>query len=376
MTAMANFIENLHMKALLRYMILLAFLPTPRAWAQAEAYMADIPTTEGPLEVRMGFTLSNITDVNEKDETIDIDGALFLRWKDERLAYEPGSVGYPENYQLGDYSLVARKLFQGDYAVKETFFGWRPYLIIQNGIGDRIKTAINLGIWPDGTVLYSETFHSTVETPMDLRLFPFDRQELQIHVLTLVYGSNQLILVPDDDLSITWEHKTGIAQWKNEGFSYAENTIEMESISGKARLKSEFVASIHIKRMPQHFLLSIILPLVILVCLSWIVFWMDEEATSDRINVSFIGILSVVAYYFVIQDSIPSISYITLIDCFIILTFVILAATVIISIVVDKLNKSDREHVGDRIDRISRWAFPSFYFSMSLLITLVFFMVT
>lgn len=364
------------MKALLRYVaILTVFLPF-QIQAQVESYKADIPTIEGPLKVRMGFTLSNITDVNEKDETIDIDGAIFLRWKDERLAYDPGSVGYPDDYQLGDYSLVARKLFQGDFAVKETFLGWRPYLIIQNGIGDRIKTAMNLGIWPDGTVLYSEAFHATVETPMDLRLFPFDRQELQVHVLTLVYGRNQLILVPDDDLSITWEHNTGIAQWKNEGFSYAENTIEMESINGKVRLKSEIVASIHIKRMPQHFLLSIILPLVILVCLSWIVFWMDEEATSDRINVSFIGILSVVAYYFVIQDSIPSISYITLIDCFIIVTFFILAATVIISIVVDKLNKSDREHMGDKIDRISRWAFPSFYFSMSLLITLLFFMVT
>ncbi len=364
------------MKVLLRYVaILTVFLPF-QIQAQVESYIADIPTSEGPLEVRMGFTLSNITDVNEKDETIDIDGAIFLKWKDERLAYEPGSVGYPDDHQLEDYSLVARKVFQGDFAVKETFFGWRPHLIIQNGIGDRIKTAISLGIWPDGTVLYSETFHATVETPMDLRLFPFDRQELQIHVLTLVYGSNQLILVPDDNLSISWEHKIGIAQWKNEGFSYAGNTIEMESMSGEIRSKSEIVASIHINRMPQHFLLSIILPLVILVCLSWIVFWMDEEATSDRINVSFIGILSVVAYYFVIQDSIPSISYITLIDCFIIVTFFSLAATVIISIVVDKLNKSGREQMGDNIDRISRWAFPSLYFSMSLLITLLFFMVT
>ena len=320
----------------------------------------------------MGLTLSNITDVNEKDETIDIDGAIFLLWNDDRLAYEPGSVGYSDDYQLGDYSLIARKLFQGDFAVKEIFFGWRPHLIIQNGIGDRTITAITLGIWPDGTVLYSETFHATVETPMDLRIFPFDRQELQVHVLPLTYRSNQLILVPDDNLSVSWDHKIGIAQWKNEGFSVAENTIEMTPKNGEVLTKSEIIASIHIKRMPQHFLLSIIFPLIILVCLSWIVFWMDEEATSDRINVSFIGILSVVAYYFVIQDSIPSISYITLIDCFMIVTFFILAASVIFTLIVDKLNKSGRVHVWDKIDRIARWAFPSFYISVSLLITLLF----
>lgn len=364
------------MKALLRYLFILAIVPISQVGAQEEAYMADIPSSDGPLEVRMGLTLSNITDVNEKDETIDIDGAIFLLWKDERLAYDPGSVGYPENYQLGDYTLVPRKLYQGDFAVKETFFGWRPYLIIQNGIGDRTITTMGLGVWPDGTVQYSETFHAKVETPMDLRLFPFDSQELQVHVMALLYRSKQLILVTDDNLSVSWDHEIGIAQWKNEGFSFAENTLELAPKNGETLTKSEVIASIHIKRMPQHFLLSIILPLVILVCLSWIVFWMDEEATSDRINVSFIGILSVVAYYFVIQDSIPSISYITLIDCFMIVTFFILAASVIITLIVDKQNKSERVHVGDKIDLIARWAFPSFYISVSLLITLIFHLAT
>jgi hypothetical protein len=84
-TIIPNFIENLRMKALLRYVaILTVFLPS-QIQAQLESYKADIPTVEGPLKVRMGFTLSNITDVNEKDETIDIDGAIFLRWEDERL---------------------------------------------------------------------------------------------------------------------------------------------------------------------------------------------------------------------------------------------------------------------------------------------------
>ena len=88
------------MKALLRYLIILAIFPISRVGAQEEAYRGDIPTTDGPLEVRMGLILSNITDVNEKDETIDIDGAIFLLWNDERLAYDPGSVSYPDNYQF------------------------------------------------------------------------------------------------------------------------------------------------------------------------------------------------------------------------------------------------------------------------------------
>ena len=297
-------------------------------------------------------------------------------WKDDRLAYDPVSVGYPEDYQLGDYSLPSRKAYSGLFATTELFPGWRPHLIIQNGIADRTKTFTSIGVWPDGMVLYGESFHASVETPMDLRLFPFDRQELQINILPATYDTNLMVIIPDENLSNTWDHNTGIAQWKSEGFSFTQRTIDIKKISGASQPKSEFIATIYLKRKPQHFLLSTILPLVVLVCLSWIVFWMDEESLTDRINISFIGILSVVAYYFVIQDNIPSISYFTLIDSFIIVTFFILAASVLISVSVDKLNKSDRVSLGDRIDRVARWAFPIFYFSVTLLITVIFFLVT
>ena len=363
----------MHLRTLCLLFILLPFLCVAQ---EEKEYIENIPITDGPLEVRMGFNLSNITDVNEKDETIDIEGVIVLMWKDERLAYDPASVGYTEDYQLGDYSMTARKIYQGGFAVQELYNGWRPHVIIQNGIADRTMTAVALGVWPDGMVLYGEAFHASVETPMDLRLFPFDKQELNIHIQPLLYKNNLLVIVPDENLSNTWEHQTGIAQWEDQGFSFTERTIEIKTISGVSQPKSEFIATINIKRLPQHFLLSTILPLVVLVCLSWIVFWMDDESMTDRINISFIGILSVVAYYFVIQDSIPNISYFTLIDCFIIVTFLTLAASVIVSIVVDKLNRSEKVSTGDKIDMISRWAFPLFYFSTTFIITIIFFMAT
>lgn len=52
-----------------------------------------------------------------------------------------------------------------------------------------------------------------------------------------------------------------------------------------------------------HVLVSIVMPLVMLVLLTFSVFWMDQEGLSDRINIQFIDILSVVAYYFVVKGS-------------------------------------------------------------------------
>ena len=88
---------------------------------------------------------------------------------------------------------------------------------------------------------------------------------------------------------------------------------------------------------------------------------MDKQSVTDRINILFIGILTVVAYYFVIQDNVPEISYLTLIDLFVILTFLILAASVIMTLIIGKLDQAGKVQLGNKIDRICRWAFPLSY---------------
>ena len=341
-------------------------------YTKADDYKGGIPLNQGPLEVHMGFSVTNITSVNEREETIEFDGTLFLKWKDNRLAYEPSSVGYPSDYKLGDNSQLPRLIYQGDFSVKEIFDGWRPHIILLNGIGDRVKANISLGIWPDGTIAYGEVFSAKAETPMDLRRFPFDKQKLEIFFQPFLYYRDQLVLIPDENLAGTWNQNIGIAQWENEGFRFSERAIELTTLNDIKKSKSEFVATINIKRRPMHFLFTTILPLFILVCLSWTVFWLDEETVSNRINISFIGILSVVAYYFVIQNNIPNISYLTLIDAFIIITFLVLAASVVVSLRVEKLNKAGQSMKGDKIDIISRWAFPSGFLLIIILLVAVF----
>lgn len=361
------------MKLLFIYGTLLCWIFPLLSLANGDDYKGGIPLSTKPIKVRMGFTLSNITDVNEREETVDFDGVIFLIWKDGRLAYEPSLAGYPDDYKLGDYTEPPRLIYQGDFSVKEIYDGWRPHLLLQNGIGDRVQSNISLGIWPDGTVGYGETFSAKAETPMDLRRFPFDKQKLELFFQVFLYNRGQLLLVPDEDLAGSWNQDIGIAQWENEGFHFTERTIDLTMINGRKQKKSELVATINIKRHPMHFLFSTILPLIVLVCLSWAVFWLDDEAVSNRINISFIGILSVVAYYFVIQNNIPNISYLTLIDAFIIATFFFLAASVIVSLIVDKLNRAGKSQIGDKIDYRSRWVFPTSYLLISVLIVVLFF---
>ena len=331
------------------------------------------PTVDGPVEVNITFKVYNITKINEKEENIEFEGAIYLTWMDSRQAYDPAALGLPDNgFVPGDYSKKPQRFYQGAFEVAEMFPGWRPYIELSNGIGSRKIDYTAAGIWPDGMMMYADHFHAAAETPMNLRKYPFDRQELNLYLHQPIYERSEVILVPTDRAIGGWKGNLGVAEWRWLGSEIKERPNNIITPSSRTMVFSELVYTIQLARRPANVLYSIIFPLLLLVSLTWCVFWLDEESVSDRINFTLIGILSVVAYYLVIKDTVPKIPYLTLMDVFMISTFLILAASVIISIVVDKLNRAGRKVVGDRLDRTCRWVFPIGYTVTIALITTIF----
>ena len=70
----------------LKMIVLSCFLlaATPML-GQCNELLQGIPASDGPLKVFFGFNLVNITDVNEKEETIDFDAEIILSWVDSLL---------------------------------------------------------------------------------------------------------------------------------------------------------------------------------------------------------------------------------------------------------------------------------------------------
>jgi hypothetical protein len=277
------------------------------------------------------------------------------------------------NWKPGDYSQAPGRTFFGTYEIEEEFSGWRPRISMPNGIGDRAITNLAISIWPDGRVAYSESFYAKAETPMDLRRFPFDTQQLEIFFHPFVYHRDEVLLIPDDRLARTWNQNPGIADWSRELVTMQEQPVEIAFFDESRSVVSEFVVTVTIKRRPIHLLISIIFPMVLLVSLTWSVFWMDNEALSNRVNINFIGILSVVAYYFVILENVPEVSYLTLMDAFVTSTFLILAAGVIVVVWVESLVLEKKVSLGPKVDRICRWAFPLAYVLLALILGAIFF---
>lgn len=105
----------------------------------------------------------------------------------------------------------------------------------------------------------------------------------------------------------------------------------------------------------------------VIVVLSWSIFWMSDEIAVNRIRLTATGVLTIVAYQFVVGRDLPRIAYLTLLDKVMIVSFMLLAVSVLPSLLVSYVQKDDMLRA-KRVDRLSRILFPATYLVLLLLI--------
>jgi hypothetical protein len=326
------------------------------ASATLRAIDAGMPTPpSSPTVVKVGIFLADIVDLDEVEETFQAEFVILAEWKDPRLAFDPAVEG------------TQIKLFQGQFQFNEVFSGWWPQLLILNEVGSGDVNAITIKVYPDGRVEFSEQRNVTLETPMKLQSFPFDVQTLEAKMVPFGNSSGEVILQVDErTLGITEEHAKNdeginIAQWRLLKLDVVAGLLE-HGFYGEERQLSMILLSITMERQSANIVWKVILPLIILVLLMWAVFWMDVDDLSERLNIAFIGILTIVAYQFLIDGSMPRISYFTFTDTLLLYSFLVMCLSVFQSLILYSMCKAGHKPAAEKLDRFARWMFPIIYF--------------
>ena len=200
-----------------------------------------------------------------------------------------------------------------------------------------------------------------------MRRFPLDRQRLEAVFAVLGFDDSEVVLRAESETTSSVAKTVRIPQWGITGIGMRSKNLPI-SYAGRRGVASAFVVSVDAQRESFYISRLVILPLVVIVLLSFSVFWMDRSSLGDRISVSFIGILTGVAYQIVMSEILPRISYLTLMHGIINVSFLTMCATVVINVVVGTLDHEGRAELGDRIDRHCRWLFPLIYFGVMLAI--------
>jgi hypothetical protein len=303
--------------------------------------------------VRASFKFHDINEINDETETFDFSGVLTLKWRDPRQAFDPAAEG------------VNERVFQGSYQFNELATGWYPQVVLVNESGLYQKSGTVLRVQSDGTSTLIETLNATAKAEYNMHRYPLDRHRLEAVFEVLGFGRDEVLLQVEPDTANFLASEVQIPQWTITGAS-ASVRDRPESFAGHLGVSSVFAVSVDVQRKSYYMIRLVVLPLILIVLLSFSVFWMDRSSIGDRLSVSFIGILTAVAYQNMISDQMPHISYVTLMHGFLNFSFITMCATVVINLVVGAADKRGEFELGDRIDRRCRWGFPLAYFGLLL----------
>ncbi|XP_075212532.1 gamma-aminobutyric acid receptor subunit alpha-2-like isoform X4 [Lycorma delicatula] len=115
-------------------------------------------------------------------------------------------------------------------------------------------------------------------------------------------------------------------------------------------IKATFV----LKRNIGYFVLQMYVPCILMVCSSWVNFWIDPDATPARVQLSVTSVLSITTIGFVGRSALPKVPYPTALDWFVILCFVFVFAVLVEYAVInfiDKVTEDIKKILQDREKR-------------------------
>ena len=294
-----------------------------------------------PRVVAVGLFLVDISALDERTETYTAEFDVITRWKDPMRAFEP---------QPGE---EIPRLLIGSEAVAYLDSSWTAAIFAVNVVDKSDQGRPRLLLYPDGTITVRSHVRRTLRANLDFRKFPFDSQVLPVYIESLMHDSDELVLEAESEF-------TGF----DEAFKMPEWTVTdlttVNEIRERIQEKQDYDRLsflVHIDRLSGYYVWKIMLPMVIIVMLSWIVFWMTEEMLGRRAGVSATCMLTVIAYQFVVSGALPRFPYLTVMDRFTLVSLLMIAATMLINLLGSRLEVPRRY----TLDQFSRVVFPVAY---------------
>jgi Neurotransmitter-gated ion-channel transmembrane region len=217
-----------------------------------------------------------------------------------------------------------------------------------------------------------ERSNAVLSSRFELRRFPFDRQSLVIIIHPfLVDGPRIRFRLIDHAAWTASEFATysSLAQWR---LNAVEPQITSAPTYGGLTIpEARFAVSVD--RRSSFFLWKVFLPLLLMVVLSWAVFWIEPNDLSNQIQVAVTTILTVIAFAFAISATMPRLPYLTYIDAFFLECYIYVFIAVVELMTVHVTHRIERRRdLGVKIRSYSRWLIPASFVVSNILIAVHF----
>jgi hypothetical protein len=295
-----------------------------------------------PGKVVIGVYVNKIQDVSFKDSKFGIDFYIWFRWK---------PVGELKDYKpLESFGLVNGKIDN-------------KTVVDEKMIGDE--------------AFASARINATVAKDWELASFPFDRHKIRVDVEDEKVFAGMMVFEADQANSRLGDEIT-VPGWIVSKFSTQVSSKEYHSNYGDTSLPtgnsvtySRLSFGMEMDRDNFGTAIKLLSSVVVVTLLSFVVFWINPEATDPRFGLGVGALFAVSASAFVVAASVPDSADMTLADEFHMVGVAFIFASILASAISLRWAEAGHAMQWKRLDRWSRVVFPILFLLSLLVLTRV-----
>jgi cadmium resistance protein CadD (predicted permease) len=118
----------------------------------------------------------------------------------------------------------------------------------------------------------------------------------------------------------------------------------------------------------QHYILKVILPFVLIVMMSWSVFWTEPTNSNTQFSIAVTSMLTLIAYRFAVDTQLPRLPYMTRLDVFFLISTLLVFFSLIEVLVTTIMDNNQQIARAKKLDRYCRVIVPVIFLIASIAI--------
>jgi len=277
-----------------------------------------------PTVSKVGLYVNRIEKISVKEQTFDCEFYLWMKWRGEHS---------PKNIEFVNGSNITKR-----FEVSEVDSLGYHYI--------------------------SANLRGTFSTDLDVSRYPRDKHILTIQIENFDWTSELLVFEVDSVSSGLRKSPTG-GEWK---FERVGQTVKNSLFKPDSSRFSHYEFSVSIRRLVTPFVVKILIPLLIVVAMSMLTFFIPPNELEAQVGIGATSLLSIIAFHWLIGDELPDVGYLTTADVLMMGNYVVVFLALVESVMVNRIHRDDAR-TAMRIDQLCRWGFPCCYF---LFLTILF----
>uniref|UniRef100_M3ZTU4 Cholinergic receptor nicotinic beta 3 subunit a n=1 Tax=Xiphophorus maculatus TaxID=8083 RepID=M3ZTU4_XIPMA len=235
------------------------------------------------ITVRFGLKISQLVDVDEKNQLMTTNVWLWQEWTDVKLRWNPEDYGGITSIRVPSETI------------------WLPDIVLYENADGRFEGSLMTKAivrW-DGTITWTPPASYKSSCTMDVTFFPFDRQNCSMKFGSWTYDGHMVDLVLVD-------HHVDRKDFFDNGEWEILNATGMKGSRRDGVYWYPFITySFILKRLPLFYTLFLIIPCLGLSFLTVLVFYLPSDE-GEKLSLSTSVLVSLTVFLLVIEEIIPS----------------------------------------------------------------------